>query len=50
MDATAFALCRDNEMPIIVFNMTTPGNFSLVLAGEAVSTRVVRDVEKTEYA
>jgi len=50
MDATAFALCRDNEMPIIVFNMTTPGNFALVLAGEAVSTRVVRDVEKTEYA
>jgi uridylate kinase len=50
MDATAFALCRDNEMPIIVFNMTTPGNFALVLAGEAVATRVVRDVEKTEYA
>jgi uridylate kinase len=50
MDATAFALCRDNEMPIIVFNMTTPGNFARVLAGEAVSTRVVRDVEKTEYA
>jgi len=50
MDATAFALCRDNEMPIIVFNMTTPGNFALVLAGEAVSTRVVRDVEQTEYA
>lgn len=50
MDATAFALCRDNEMPIIVFNMTTPNNFALVLAGEAVSTRVVRDVEQTEYA
>ena len=50
MDATAFALCRDNEMPIIVFNMTTPGNFARVLADEAVSTRVVRDVEKTEYA
>ncbi|CAN5770480.1 UMP kinase [soil metagenome] len=50
MDATAFALCRDNEMPIIVFNMTTPGNIALVLKGEAVCTRVVRDVEKTEYA
>jgi uridylate kinase len=50
MDATAFALCRDNEMPIIVFNMTTPGNIALVLTGEAVCTRVVRDVEKTEYA
>ncbi len=50
MDATAFALCRDNEMPIIVFNMTTPNNIALVLKGEAVCTRVVRDVEKTEYA
>ena len=50
MDATAFALCRDNEMPIIVFNMTTPGNIALVLTGEAVCTRVVRDIEKTEYA
>jgi uridylate kinase len=50
MDATAFALCRDNEMPIIVFNMTTPDNIGLVLAGEAVCTKVVRDTEKTEYA
>src|SRR4051812_11824372 len=50
MDATAFALCRDNEMPIIVFNMTTPGNIGSVLTGEAVCTRVVRDTEKTEYA
>src|SRR6187401_1061969 len=36
MDATAFALCRDNEMPIIVFNMTKPGNIELVVTGEAV--------------
>jgi uridylate kinase len=50
MDATAFALCRDNEMPIIVFNMTTPDNIGLVLSGEAVCTQVVRDIEKTEYA
>jgi uridylate kinase len=50
MDATAFALCRDNEMPIIVFNMTTPDNIGLVLGGEAICTKVVRDTEKTEYA
>ncbi len=50
MDATAFALCRDNEMPIIVFNMTTPDNIGLVLGGEAVCTQVVKDTEKTEYA
>ena len=47
---TAFALCRDNEMPIIVFNMTTPNNIAAVLANEAVHTRVVRDTDKTEYA
>jgi uridylate kinase len=50
MDATAFALCRDNEMPIIVFNMTKPGNIATALTNEAVCTRVVRDTEKTEYA
>ena len=50
MDATAFALCRDNEMPIIVFNMTTPNNIAAVLTNEAVHTRVVRDTDKTEYA
>ncbi len=50
MDATAFALCRDNEMPIIVFNMTKPGNIATALTTEAVCTRVVRDTEKTEYA
>jgi len=50
MDATAFALCRDNEMPIIVFNMTTPNNIAAVLSNEAVHTRVVRDTDKTEYA
>jgi len=50
MDATAFALCRDNEMPIIVFNMTTPDNIGLVLDGDAICTRVVKDTEKTEYA
>src|SRR5512144_283522 len=48
MDATAFALCRDNEMPIIVFNMTTPNNIAAVLSNEAVHTRVVRDTDKTE--
>jgi uridylate kinase len=50
MDATAFALCRDNEMPIIVFNMTKPGNIGRVVTGEAVCTTVVRDSEKTVYA
>ncbi len=42
MDAAAVALCRDNNIPIIVFNIREPGNFARVLAGEGVSTIVRR--------
>ena len=34
MDLTAFTLCRENETPIIVFNMNEPGNLKKVIAGE----------------
>jgi uridylate kinase len=50
MDATAFALCRDNEMSIIVFNMTSRGNIERVVCGEPVGTKVVRDIEQTRFA
>ena len=40
MDLTAFTLCRENRMPIIVFDMDTPGNLNRVLAGEAIGTLV----------
>ncbi len=50
MDGTAFALCRDNEMGIIVFDMTTRGNIQRVVCGEPVGTTVVKDNGKTEYA
>lgn len=40
MDSTALSLCRDNRMPIIVFNITKPGNLSRVIAGEPVGTLV----------
>lgn len=50
MDATAFALCRDNEMGIIVFDMTTRGNIQRVVCGEPVGTTVVKDDARTEYA
>jgi uridylate kinase len=50
MDTTAFALCRDNEMPIVVFDMTRRGNIQRVIAGEAVGTRIVRDSEQTRFA
>ena len=50
MDATAFALCRDNEMPIVVFDMTTRGNINRVIAGDDVGTRIVKDDESTKFA
>ncbi|MBI4734435.1 MAG: UMP kinase, partial [Rubrobacteridae bacterium] len=40
MDSTAISLCMDNDMPIIVFNMTEPGNISKVLMGEDIGTIV----------
>jgi uridylate kinase len=40
MDSTAFSLCMDNEMPIIVFNFFEPGNLARVVRGEEVGTLV----------
>jgi uridylate kinase len=40
MDMTAFTLCMENELPIIVFNMNTPGNLKRVVTGEKVGTLV----------
>jgi uridylate kinase len=50
MDATAFALCRDNEMPIVVFDMTRSGNIRRVVMGEPVGTRIVKDDLTTSFA
>jgi len=40
MDATAVSLCMDSKIPIIVFNLHTPGNIKRVVLGEPVGTRV----------
>ncbi len=40
MDSTATSLCKDNDLPIIVFNMRTRGNIRRVVLGEAVGTIV----------
>lgn len=42
MDAAAIALCRDNNIPIIVFNIREHGNFARVLQGQGTST-IVRE-------
>lgn len=40
MDQTAVALCRENKMPILVFDMTVPGNIYKVVCGEKIGTLV----------
>lgn len=42
MDMTAFALCMENNLPIIVFDMNKPGNLMKVVQGEAVGTLVTK--------
>jgi uridylate kinase len=48
MDMTALTLCQESKMPIIVFNMGTPGNLSRLLRGETVGTRVHWDESKQD--
>ena len=43
MDASAVALCRDNDIPIVVFSIREQGNLARVLAGEGVSTIVQKE-------
>ncbi len=40
MDTTAFTLSQENELPIIVFDMNTPGNLLKVVTGENIGTKV----------
>ena len=40
MDSTAFSLCKDNDMPIIVFNLNDPENIVRVVNGEEIGTTV----------
>lgn len=40
MDLTATALCKENNMPIVVFDMDTPGNLAKVMNGDSIGTLV----------
>jgi len=42
MDSTAISLCMDNHLPILVFNLTTPGNIRRAVLGETIGS-IVRD-------
>lgn len=46
MDASAIALCKDNNLQIIVFNLRTQGNIVKVVHGEKVGTLISADVEE----
>ena len=40
MDMTAFTLCNENNLPIVVFNMDQPGNLKRLISGEKIGTLV----------
>jgi len=40
MDQTAFTLCKENQLPILVFDMDTPGNLEKLISGEKIGTLV----------
>ncbi len=44
MDMTAITLCRENKLPILVFNMNEPGNLHRLMMGEAIGTTVMDSV------
>jgi uridylate kinase len=40
MDATAISLCKENNIPIVVFDLFEPGNIGKAVAGEAIGSRI----------
>jgi uridylate kinase len=43
MDMTAFTLCKENGLPIIVFDMNKPGNLFKIVSGDEVGTLITMD-------
>jgi uridylate kinase len=41
MDSTAFTMCRENNMPLVVFDMNKPGNLNKLIDGEMIGTLVM---------
>jgi uridylate kinase len=40
MDTTAVSMCKDNNLPMIIFNMNVPGNIQRVVSGEKLGSLV----------
>jgi uridylate kinase len=49
MDSTAISLCRDNNLPILVFNMTKPGNIRRVVLGDPLGTLVLDERREPRF-
>ena len=49
MDLTAITVCKENAMPVLVYNLLTPGNTVRACLGEAVGTLVSCDEEGAEF-
>ena len=47
MDSTAIALCKDNKIPIMVFDLSEPGNIKRALMGESIGTIVGESCDVT---
>ena len=47
MDSTAIALCKDNKIPIMVFDLSVPGNIKRALTGESIGTIVGESCDVT---
>jgi uridylate kinase len=50
MDMTAFTLCQENKLPIIVFDMNQPGNLLKVIQGEKIGTLVTSEKPQAKEA
>ncbi len=50
MDSTAFALCRENSLPIVVFDMNQSGNICAVVRGMDVGTLISSSAQTTRFA
>jgi uridylate kinase len=47
MDATAIVMCRENNLPLVVFNLNNPGDLVRIVKGEALGTAVANHLPKT---